>query len=129
MRDGLERNSPPMRSSVTRPRSLGYPFRSGLGSRHIFFRLRLLVFFSVGSSSGSSFFFNRLRLLIFFQPAPAPHFFQPAPAPHFFSTGSGSRSFLGGFGSGSSVYRCVNCVSVKVLSSTDFPRLLVCMSV
>ena len=27
MRDGLDRNSPPMRSSITRPRSLGYPFR------------------------------------------------------------------------------------------------------
>ena len=26
MRDGQERNSPPMRSSITRPRSLGYPF-------------------------------------------------------------------------------------------------------
>ena len=40
-------------------------FLTGLGSRQIFFRLRL-------------------RLLVFFQSALAPHFFQPAPAPHFF---------------------------------------------
>ena len=43
--------------------------QTGLGSRLIFFRLRLLVFFEAAlaphffsSGSGSSFFFNRLRL-------------------------------------------------------------------
>ena len=51
---------------------LSSTFKAGLGSRLIFFRLRLLIFF-----------FKRLRLLVFFQAAqaPAPHFFQAAPAP------------------------------------------------
>ena len=31
MRDGQERNSPPIRCSITQPRSLGYPFRHAVG--------------------------------------------------------------------------------------------------
>ena len=50
--------------------------QTGLGSRQIFFRLRLLTFFSSGSGSGFWFFSQTA----------------PSPAPVFFSSGSGSGS-------------------------------------
>ena len=71
----------------------GWLFEPGLGSRQIFFRLRILTFFSSGSGS---WFFSQAAPA----PAPAPGFFQVAPAPaprsqkHPAPTGSGSWLLL-----------------------------------